>query len=246
VADFPDVSPGAVSDLAGSLRRISESVALIGLDTGNVRDSVTASEQWQGSASEEWRAVVTDRVGDAGLTNAVMGSAAAMLSGLADDLAAERGTYDRLSSQLYSVMLTQGVASRFAAPVQVVNPDVQLAMDACAARAAQLLEDAARQLLGYALLAGDIHAVPVADRTPGVPDGAGRRAASLRLLAMLFGLGDREPGGRVAVRAGRLEGTGPDEEQRGLAARPALRGKAHGQRPGPRHHTGQPGIELLR
>jgi hypothetical protein len=200
MADFPDVSPGAISDLAGSLRRISESVAVIGLDTENVRDSVTASEQWQGSASEKWRAVVTDRVGDAGLTNAVMGSAASMLSGLAADLAAERGTYDRLSSQLSSLRLTQSVASRFAVPVQVMNPDVQVqaAMDACAARAAQLLQDAARQLLGYAVLAGDIHAVPVADRTPGVPDGASRQAASLQLLATLFGsvTGNRAAGSK--------------------------------------------------
>jgi hypothetical protein len=54
---------------------------------------------------------------------------------LADDLEAERRTYDRLSSELYTTHLPQGVASRFAAPTQVADPQVQQAMDACAQRA---------------------------------------------------------------------------------------------------------------
>ena len=198
MADFPDVDPGAISDLADGLRGISQSMAFVGQDTQNVRDSVTASEQWQGTASEEWRTVVTDRVGDAGLSNDVMGSAAAMLSGLAADLAAERTAYNSLSGQLYTTRLAPGVAGRLVGGVQVVDPAVAQQMDACVTRATGLLEQAAKQLLGYAVLAGDIHAVPVANRTPGVADGTNRQAASLHLLAVIFGsvVGNRAAGSK--------------------------------------------------
>jgi hypothetical protein len=187
VTGFPDADPRAISALADSLQAISLSMADIGLETEGLRGSVMGSQQWQGNASEKWWAVVTDRIGDAGLSNDVMGSAASMLSALAADLAAERRVYGQLSSQLYSMKPAQGVAARLVGAVEVENLAVQRAMDACAARAAGLLDSAAAQLLGYAALAGDIHAVPVANRTPGVPDGANRQAASLQLLAMLFG-----------------------------------------------------------
>ena len=198
MADFPDVSPGAISDLADGLRGISQSMAFVGQDTQNVRDSVTASEQWQGTASVEWQAVVTDRVGDAGLSNDVMGSAATMLSSLAADLSSERTAYDKLSGQLYTTQLAPGVAGRLVGGVQVIDPAVQRQMDACVTRATELLEQAAGQLLNYALLAGDIHATPAANRTPGVADGTNRHAASLQLLQAIFGsvVGNRAAGSK--------------------------------------------------
>lgn len=187
MASFPDVNAAAIDDLAVSLKQVSSSMADIGLDVKSLRGSVMGSQQWQGSASEKWYAVVTERVGDAGLTNDVMGSASSMLSTLASELEAERRTYDRLSSQLYMSKPVSGPESRFIPTVQVVDPDVQRAMDACAERAAQLLDNAARQLLSYAVIAGDVRAVPAANRTPDIPDGTNRQAASLHLLAMLFG-----------------------------------------------------------
>ncbi|HEX3650987.1 MAG TPA: hypothetical protein VHV49_21395, partial [Pseudonocardiaceae bacterium] len=182
MTDFPDADPSAIGDLAAGLQAVSVSMAEVGMDTESVRGSVVGNEQWQGNASEAWWKVVTDRIGDAGLSNDVMGSAASTLSSLATDLAAERHVYDGLAAQLYSVELPQGPASRFEPPVQVADPAVQHAMDASAARAATLLDNAARKLLSYAVLAEDIHAVPVADRTPGVAPGADRQAASLNLL----------------------------------------------------------------
>ena len=197
MADFPGADPGAISDLASSLQAISSAMAGVGLDTEGLRGSVMGSEQWQGSASEKWYAVVTERVGDAGLTNDVMGSAATMLSGLASDLEAERRVYNQLSGNLYSSSQpVLGGPEPYAVPVP--DPSVQREMDACAARAARLLEDAAGKLLGYAALAGDIRAVPAANRTPGVADGANRRAASLQLLTVLFGsvVGNRAAGSK--------------------------------------------------
>lgn len=197
MAGFPDADPGVISDLAGALKTVSGSMAGIGLDTEGLRGSVMGSEQWQGSASEKWHAVVTERAGDAGLTNDVMGSAATMLSGLASDLEAERRIYNQLSGQLFS--LTQPVlGGPEPYTVQAPDPSVQQEMDACAARAARLLEDAAGKLLGYAALSGDIRAVPAANRTPGVADGANRRAASLQLLTILFGsvVGNRAAGSK--------------------------------------------------
>jgi hypothetical protein len=63
-------------------------------------------------------------------------------------------------------------------------------------RANDLLEEAAQQLLGYAILAEEVHATPAANRTPGVADGTSRQAASLHLLAIIFGsvVGNRASG----------------------------------------------------
>lgn len=198
MADFPDADPAAISDLADALKAVSVSAADVGLETGGVRGSVMGSEQWRGSASEQWYTVVTGRIGDAELTSEVMGGAAGMLADLASDLESERRVYDRLSGELYTPHPVQGVASRLTGPAEVVNPDVRRAMDRCAARAAELLEDAARRLLRYAALAEDIRAVPVAGRDPGVPAGTDRRAASLQLLATLFGsvAGNRASGSK--------------------------------------------------
>jgi hypothetical protein len=225
VTDFPDADPGAISDLAGGLQAISASMADIGLDTESLRGSVMGSQQWQGNASEEWWTVVTDRIGDAGLSNDVIGSAASTLSGLATDLAAERRVYDGLSSHLYSVEPAQGVASRFEPPVQVADPSVQQAMDASAARAVALLDSAARQLLTYAVLAEDIHAVPVADRTPGVAAGANRKAASLQLLTILLGtvVGNQASGSKFEQAV--LKALGIDKNTEIWRPDPAFEGK---------------------
>jgi hypothetical protein len=90
MAGFPDVDPGAISALASSLRSVSDSMAGIGLDTEGLRGSVMGSEQWKGTASDQWYIVVTGRIGDAGLTNEVMGSVASLVDGLAQDLEAEQ------------------------------------------------------------------------------------------------------------------------------------------------------------
>jgi hypothetical protein len=187
MTDFPDVNPAAISTLADSLKSVSGSMAGIGLDTEAVRDSVMGSEQWKGTASGHWYTVVTARVGDAGLTNEVMGSVATMLDGLAQDLESEQRLYQRMSDDLYTVKPQQGVMSRLDGPEMILNPDVQKSMDTCVQRAVQLLDDAARKLTAYALLADDIRAVPVEDRTPGVLAGANQQTASLQLLTILLG-----------------------------------------------------------
>lgn len=197
MAGFPDADPAAIGDLAAGLRALSASAAEVGAGTEGLCGSVMGSQRWQGSTSEQWRAVITERIGDAGLTSDVLGSAAAMLSGLAGELEAEQRVFDRLSGELFSsAQPVLGGPEPYAVPAP--DPAVQREMDACAARAAGLLEDAARKLLTYAMLAGDIRAVPAADRTPGVPDGADRRAASLGLLAILFGsvVGNRTAGSK--------------------------------------------------
>ncbi|MBO0805052.1 MAG: hypothetical protein J2P25_18500 [Nocardiopsaceae bacterium] len=183
---FPDADPGAISDLADRLKTIGTSMDGVGQDTVGLRGSVMGSQQWQGKASEGWWTVVTARIGDAELTQEVMDGVAATLSGLASDLDAERRTYDKLSDDLLSKQQpVLGGPEPYS--VSAPDPSVQKAMDACAARAAGLLEDAARQLLRYAALAGDIQATPAADRTPGVAAGADRHGASLGLLQALLG-----------------------------------------------------------
>src|SRR5204862_653466 len=72
-------------------------------------------------------------------------------------------------------------------PPELVDPvGVGLLRDSVG-HAEDLLAQAATDLLGLAILAGDIRAKPAANRTPGVPDGADRSQASLQLLAVLFG-----------------------------------------------------------
>jgi hypothetical protein len=187
MADFPDVDPAAISTLADSLKTVSDSMAGVGLDTEGVRGSVMGSEQWKGTASSQWYTVVTGRVGDAGLTNEVMGSVASLLDGLASDLESEQRLYQRMSDDLYTAEPQHGVISRLTGPEMVLNPDVQKSMNTCVARAVQLLDDAARKLIAYAELAAEIRAAPVAARTPGVAAGANRQAASLNLLTVLLG-----------------------------------------------------------
>lgn len=224
MAGFPDADPGAISALASSLQGISGSMAGIGLGTQDLRGSVMGSEQWQGDASGKWQDVVTERIGDAGLTNDVMGSAATMLSGLASDLEAERRVYDQLSGQLLSrSQPVLGGPEPYS--VLVPDPSVQREMDASAARAARLLDDAAGKLLGYAALAGDIRAVPAANRTPGVADGADRQAASLQLLTVLFGsvVGNRAAGSKFEQAI--LKALGIDKNTTIWRPDPAFEGK---------------------
>jgi hypothetical protein len=185
-ADFPDVNTDAISALASSLQLITSALADIGIGTRSLRDAVIQHEQWQGSAAQGWQTVVTDRIGDAGLTNDVMGSASSLLTELASDLHAERQTYNRISTQyIDSMPLVLGGPEPSRSPFG--DPQLLHAMSASADRANGLLDKAGRDLLYLATLAGDIHAQPAGNRTPGVPSGTNRNAASLQLLVALLG-----------------------------------------------------------
>jgi hypothetical protein len=185
-ANFPDVNTDAISALASSLQLITSALADIGIGTRSLRDAVIQHEQWQGGAAQGWQTVVTDRIGDAGLTNDVMGSASSLLTELASDLHAERQTYNRISTQyIDSMPLVLGGPEPSRSPFG--DPQLLHAMSASADRANGLLDKAGRDLLYLATLAGDIHAQPAGNRTPGVPSGTNRNAASLQLLVALLG-----------------------------------------------------------
>lgn len=156
MAEFPDVDAGAISALATSLQTVSSAMYGIELDTKNLRGSVMGHEQWQGSARTKWDEVIADRISDAALSDDVMSKVSGMLSRLATDLENEYHTYQRLASNLDSSsqpVLGGPEPSTVPGP----NPAVQQQLDASAARANGLLEGAARQLLGYARQAGEIH-----------------------------------------------------------------------------------------
>ncbi len=185
-SDFPDVDPGAISTLASELELISSAFADVGLGSENLRDALIKNEQWQGEASKQWQAVVTERIGDAGLSNEVMGTAATKLAALASDLQSERRTYDRISEEILQKQST--IFDPYGLPPpELADPVGYQALCRSVARANDLLDQAAKGLLGLAVLAGDIRAQPAANRMPGVPDGTDRRVASLKLLATLFG-----------------------------------------------------------
>jgi hypothetical protein len=184
--DFPAVNTGAISELADLLRIIGSGAADVGVESQLIRDLVIRNEQWQGSAARQWHDVVTERVGDAGLTSDVMGTAAAKLALLATDLDEERNTYNRLSHEIL-VEQSQVIDPIGLPPPELVDPLGVAALRDSVARAESLLDQTATDLLALAILAGDIRAKPAANRSPGVPDGANRNQASLQLLATLFG-----------------------------------------------------------
>jgi hypothetical protein len=186
--DFPAVDTGAIRELADMLQLISNAVIDVGEGSQQIRDLVIGNEQWQGSAAQQWQAVVTERVGDAGLTSDVMGTASAKLAALASDLEAERSTYNRISNEI----LTAEEELFPVDPIGVLFPELLDPVDVTAlrntvARAESLLARAATDLLNLAVLAGDIRAKTAANRAPGIADGTNRSQASLQLLAILFG-----------------------------------------------------------
>jgi hypothetical protein len=185
--DFPAADTGAISALAENLQLICTAATDAGEETQYLRDLVLSNEQWQGSAAQQWHDVVTERVGDAGLTSDVMGTASAKLAALAADLNDERANYDRLS---YSIAVEQGRTfdpDGGVAPAELVDPLGVAALRQCVARAEGLLAQATTDLLELAILAGDIRAQLAPNRTPGIPAGTDRNQASLQLLTMLFG-----------------------------------------------------------
>lgn len=187
--DFPQVDTDAISTLANNLSNISNAAADTGLGTKNLRDAVVQHEHWQGNASQMWHAAVTERIGDAGLTNDVFGTASSKLAQLATDLADERSGFNRLKQQIESQQIarTPGYSRGAPIPPDVADPDGCRALRQCVARAEALLDRTAKDLLELAILAGDIRAKPAKNRTPGVPDGTDRKLASLHLLAVIFG-----------------------------------------------------------
>jgi hypothetical protein len=184
--DFPAVNTAAISELAAMLRLIASGAADVGIDTRNLRDAVVGHQVWQGNASQQWQAVVTERIGDAGLTNEVMGTAADKLAALASDVDDERALYNRLSNEIL-VAQSKAIDPIGLPPPELVDPTGVDGLRNSVTRVQGLLDQAAKDLLALAILAGDIRARPAANRTPGVADGANRAKASQQLLTMLFG-----------------------------------------------------------
>jgi hypothetical protein len=185
-ADFPDVNTDAINTLATDLGGYASGFADTGIEVQNLRDAVIQNEQWAGPASQQWHAVVTERVGDAGYTDNVIGQASSTLSTLASDLAGERRTYNNILQQISAVELKQVDPFSYSSP-QLDDPQGYKALCASVSRANELLDQAAKDLLGFSVMAGDIRAQPAANRTPGVPDGTNRNPASLSVLGALFG-----------------------------------------------------------
>lgn len=184
--DFPDVNTDAISALATDLAGYASGFADTGIEVQNLRDAVIQNEQWAGSASQQWHAVVTERVGDAGFTDNVIGQASSTLSTLASGLVGERSTHTKILQQISAVQLKQVDPYSYSIP-QLDDPEGYKALLASVGRANALLDQAAKDLLDLATMAGDVRAQPAANRTPGVPDGTNRNPASLQLLAALFG-----------------------------------------------------------
>src|SRR5204863_202924 len=129
----------------------------------------------------------TERVGDAGVTSDVMGTACDTLTTLAANLDEERSAYNRLREEILTKVSGVADPSGLGPPPELVDPVGVGLLRASVGRAEDFLAQAARDLLGLAILAGDVRAKPAANRMPGVPDGADRSQASLQLLATLFG-----------------------------------------------------------
>ena len=185
-SDFPDVNTDAINTLATDLAGYAIGFADTGIEVQNLRDAVIQNQQWAGSASQQWHDVVTERVGDSGYTDNVIGQASSTLSTLASDLAGEHSTYTNILQQISAVELKQVDPYSYSSP-QLNDPEGYKALCASVSRANDLLDRAAKDLLGFATMAGDVRAQPAANRTPGVPDGTNRNTASLSMLGMLFG-----------------------------------------------------------
>ena len=182
---FPQVDTAALDNAASSLKLISGGMSDVGTSVSGLRGAVDGSEQWRGQAAGRWSATVGDRVSDASLTAEVMGKAASLMDQLAAGVSAERRAYNQAAAQ----MSDAGAAfnPRFSPAPPGWDTPYLAAMNAAAKRAADLLVQAGSDFLALAALAGDIDATTAANRMPGVPAGTNHHAASLTLLATLFG-----------------------------------------------------------
>jgi uncharacterized protein YukE len=199
-APFPPVNTGVIDSCASDLTAISSQMSDTGTQVSVLRDAVASSEQWQGEAASRWQTVVTGRVADATLTSEVVSKAASLLQQLATDLEQEKRYYNRVSAQM------QDQAASYNPRFNPLPPNFEApyiaAMNAAVSRATTLLHQAGNDFLALAALAGDIRAKGAANRMPGVPAGANRKAASLGLLTFLMGtvLGNQAAGSKFETQ----------------------------------------------
>jgi uncharacterized protein YukE len=183
--DFPPVNPAAMASCASGLKTISGQMSDTSTDVTVLQQAVASSEQWQGEAASRWETVMSGRVADANLTAEVLSKAASLLQQLADDLDREQSYYNRVSAELQDEAASYNL--RFnPLPADFEAPYIA-AMNGAVNRATNLLNQAGTDFLALAALADDIHAKGAVNRTPGVPEGANRKAASLALLTFLLG-----------------------------------------------------------
>ncbi len=184
-AAFPSVSPAAIASCASGLKIISGQMSDTGTNVTVLQQAVVGSEQWQGDAASRWQTVMSGRVADANLTSEVLAKAASLLEQLADDLDQEQRNYNRASGEM------QDEADSYNPRFNPLPPNFEApyiaAMNGAVSRATNLLQQAGTDFLELAALADDIHAKGADDRTPGVPEGANRKAASVALLTFLLG-----------------------------------------------------------
>lgn len=194
VASFPSVDTGAMSACATGLKSVADQMSDTGVDVSALQQAVSGSEDWKGEAASRWQTVVTGRVSDANLTDEVLGKAASLLDQIAADLEAEQNYYNKVSAQM------QDEGDSYNPRFNPAPPDWEAsyvsALNASVARATSLLQDVGSDFLALAALADDIGAETAPDRTPGVPQGASRKAASQNLLVFLMGtvLGNQKAG----------------------------------------------------
>jgi uncharacterized protein YukE len=185
-AAFPSVNPGAIASCASDLKNIGSQMSDTSTNITVLQQAVASSEQWQGEASSRWQAVMSGRIADANLTSEVIAKAGSLLGQLADDLDQERNYYNRASAELDDAAASYNL--RFAPPPPDFEAPYVAAMNGAVSRAVNLLQRAGTDFLELAALADDIQANGAVDRTPGVPEGANRKAASLALLTFLLGM----------------------------------------------------------
>jgi uncharacterized protein YukE len=182
---FPSVNPAAIASCASGLKNISGQMSDTSTNVTVLQQAVASGEQWQGEAASRWQTVMSGRVADANLTSEVLGKAASILQQLSDDLDQERSYYNRVSAEL------QGQEDSYNPRFNPLPPGYQApyiaAMNGAVSRATKLLQQAGTDFLALAALADDIHAKGAVNRTPGVPQGTNRKAASLALLTFLLG-----------------------------------------------------------
>jgi uncharacterized protein YukE len=184
-AAFPSVNPAAIASCASDLKNISGLMSDTSTDVTVLQQAVASSEQWQGEAASRWQTVMSGRVADANLTSEVLSKAASLLQQLADDLDQEQTYYNRVSAELRDEAGSYNL--RFDPPPPDFEASYIAAMNGAANRAIDLLNQAGTDFLALAALADDIQAKGAVNRTPGVPQGANRKAASLALLTFLLG-----------------------------------------------------------
>jgi uncharacterized protein YukE len=182
---FPTVNVAAMASCASDLKTISGQMSDTSTNVTVLQQAVASSEQWQGEAASRWQTVMSGRVADANLTSEVLSKAASLLRQLADDLDQEQSYYNRASAELQDAADSYNL--RFNPPPPDFEAPYIAAMNGAVSRATNLLQQAGTDFLALAALADDIHAKGAVNRTPGVPEGTNRKAASLALLTFLLG-----------------------------------------------------------